>query len=173
MAAETSELFLLEAWVADNPGSKLFVRLARAYREAGRLDDAVAVLEQGLVLNPAMVEARRLLAALYQDQGRIERAEEELTLAARELTRHAGLFEDLARLWDGQGLGEAAAQARELAEALDLGLGEPVSVQETEPEQPRTTPRSSPSAQVPALSTPPGLARLQALERAARKRARD
>jgi tetratricopeptide (TPR) repeat protein len=121
--AETgAELFLLEAWVADNPGSRMFLRLARAYHEQDRLDEAAEVLQRGLVMHPGMVEARHLLARVLQAKGDTAEAATQLTAAARELSRHAGVFADLAALWEQEGREPEAASARRLAEALGRGL---------------------------------------------------
>lgn len=59
----------------------VYASLGAAYLEAGRLDEAVAVLEQGLQLRP-QPEMRVPLARGYRLQGRLEQAEEQLDLAA-------------------------------------------------------------------------------------------
>ena len=117
-ALSPSELFLLETWVSDNPGSRQFLRLARAYLEAGRLDQAGEVLARGLTLNPREVAARQLWAQALQAQGRTEAALEQLLLAARELASHAGVYDQLAELLAGQGRDEEAELARGLAHEL-------------------------------------------------------
>jgi tetratricopeptide (TPR) repeat protein len=103
MADSAAELFLLEAWVADNPGSRLFFKLAQAYKEAGRLEESAQVLQRGLVMHPAMVDARRLLAEVHGQMGDSEAALSQLMTAAAELCRHAGVFDGLASLWGSQG----------------------------------------------------------------------
>lgn len=59
----------------------VYASLGAAYLEAGRVDEAVAVLEQGLQLRP-QPEMRVPLARGYRLQGRLEQAEEQLDLAA-------------------------------------------------------------------------------------------
>ncbi len=117
-----SELLLLEAWVADNPGSRLFLRLAQAYRRRGRLADAAQVLERGLVLRPGELEARELLARVLEEMGDAAGALGQLLAAARELARHAGVYQRLAELWAAQGLEDNAAWAREVARLLSRKL---------------------------------------------------
>lgn len=119
-----SELLLLEAWVADNPGSRLFLRLAQAYRRRGRLADAAQVLERGLVLRPGELEARELLAQVREEMGDAEGAVDQLLAAARELARHVGVYQRLADLWAARGLDEDAAWARKVARLLARSLPE-------------------------------------------------
>lgn len=115
-----AELFLLEAWVDDNPGSRLFLKLARAYHQDGRLAEAEEVLQKGLVLHPSEIEARELLARVMEDQGNQEGALTQLTLAAREIGRHAVVYERLAGIWELRGMISEAEQARQLAKGLSL-----------------------------------------------------
>ena len=122
--ARGPELFWLEAWVADNPGSRMFIKLARSYREAGRLDEAVEVLERGIVLRPGEIMARELLAEILTEQGKEDEALEHLLKAARELARHAGVFKRLGDLYESRGRLEEAANARGLAGRLVRGPDE-------------------------------------------------
>lgn len=118
------ELALLEAGVAENPGSRLFLRLAEAYAGLERWDEAAAVLERGLSLRPQEVEARRLLAQVYLAQGRRPQALEQLWQAAQELGRQAGIYDMLADLWAQEGQEAAAQAARRLGkDLLDLAQG--------------------------------------------------
>ncbi|GEM_PF-5422465 len=121
-ALSPSELFLLETWVGDNPGSRQFLRLARAYLDLGRLEDAGQVLSRGLTLNPREIAARQLWAQALVGLGRPEAALEQLLLAARELSGHAGVYEQLAALLAGQGREAEAAQASALARDLARGF---------------------------------------------------
>ena len=173
MAEREAELFLLEAWVADNPGSRLFLKLAQAYRQAGRLEDAAAVLERGLVMHPAMVEARQLLAELLRAMGDDEGALNQLMAAAAELCRHTQVFNGLAELWEAKGQGAQARKAREVGRALsqDLGLRLPRPAAAAPAGLPPQEP--PPSSSLPPQARAALLKRLQALERAARQRMRD
>jgi predicted Zn-dependent protease len=180
MADSAAELFLLEAWVADNPGSRLFLKLAQAYQDAGRLDESVQVLQRGLVMHPTMVEARQALARVLEDMGDHEAALSQLMTAAAELCRHAGVFGGLARIWDAQGLDAEAREARDLSEALDkalqgrVGSHVPAETPGSMPAMPggATKPFEPPE---PAASGPGSakmLKHLEAMERAARRRVR-
>ena len=167
MSVGEKELFLLEAWVADNPGSRLFTRLAEAYRRQGRLQEAVEVLERGLVLRPQEVGARQLLAAILRQLGESARAEAQLQEAARQLVAHAGVFQDLAELWESQGRSEEAARARRVAQALRQEI--PLV---PAPERPAAAaPPPPPPAAVRAAGSARVLARLEAWHRAALRRA--
>jgi len=57
-----------------NPGSYLYVPLADALMNLGRLDDAIETLEYGLALLPSSRAAQVLLAQLYYDVGRKEKS---------------------------------------------------------------------------------------------------
>lgn len=117
-AGKGAEVFMLEAWVADNPGSRLFLKLAKAYRDQGRAQEAVEVLQKGLLIRPNEIEARHLLAGILRGQGDDEGALAQLTQAAQEIARHAGVFEQLAGIWDKKGRADEAAWAQGLAQAL-------------------------------------------------------
>ena len=117
------DLFLLEAWVAENPASRLFVRLGRAYMELGRPGDAAETLRRGLMVMPEETEARHLLALALNGLGDREGALEELMAAARGLAAHAGIFELMGELRAEQGRAEEAAWARGLARELALTPG--------------------------------------------------
>ena len=122
--AQGPELFWLEAWVADNPGSRMFIKLARSYRQDGRLAEAVEVLERGIVLRPGEIMARELLAEILTEQGKEDQALEHLLKAARELARHAGVFRKLGDLYESRGRLEEAENSRGLAGRLVRGPDE-------------------------------------------------
>lgn len=187
MPENAAELFLLEAWVADNPGSRLFLKLAQAYQRAGRLEEAAQVLQRGLVMHPAMVEARQALADVLKAMGQREKALDQLMAAASELCRHAGVFNGLADLWQDQGQESQAQEARELAGALAKGLnglfqGQAAPAPPTAGGKPPAGARMSPPAPAEPLAPPEPAAprrgpevlleRLRAMENAARRRAR-
>ncbi|MBI5523754.1 MAG: tetratricopeptide repeat protein [Desulfarculus sp.] len=120
-----AELALLESAVAENPGSRLFLRLARAYLQAGRLGQAGQTLARGLELQPWEVEAHQLLAEVLQKQGDQEGALAQLCQAAALLSRHAGLYQGLAGLLMAQGRGQEAMVAQRLARDLQAGFTGP------------------------------------------------
>lgn len=187
MADSAAELFLLEAWVADNPGSRLFLKLAQAYKEAGRLDESAQVLQRGLVMHPAMVEARQLLAQVLGEMGDQEAALNQLMTAAAELCSHAGVFDGLASLWEAKGRQAEAQDARDLGQALAQGLrghfkghapAEPPrgmpsmpSIQQAAPSAP-ARPLEPPEPSAPQSGPSNLLKRLESMEQAARQRVR-
>ncbi len=128
LALGAAEFSLLEAWVAENPGSRLFLRLARAYAQAGQPEDAARILERGLMLHPAEVEGRELLAQVLEERGDRDGALMQLKAAAAELGRHAGVYERLAGLLAARGLADEAAKAaglgRDLAFPFAAGPGQ-------------------------------------------------
>lgn len=121
MSGQPAELALLESAVAENPGSRLFLRLARAYLEAGRLTQAGLTLERGLALQPWEVEGHQLLAEVSARQGDQEGALARLGQAAALLSRHAGLYQSLAGLLMAQGRDQEALVAQRLARDLQTG----------------------------------------------------
>ena len=165
MESSRADLFLLEAWVSENPGSRLFLELARAYRKQDRRPEAIRVLERGLVLRPEEVAARRLLAQVLLESGDKEGALRQLRLAAQELARHAGLFDDLAAILEQQGEGTEAGSARELGRSL----GQWASPAQHPPEAADSA--ATPPEPAAESATDLLLARLQALRDAARARA--
>ncbi len=176
MDASRADLFLLEAWVSENPGSRLFLELARAYREQGRRSEAARVLERGLVLRPEEVAARRLLAQVLLESGNPEGALGQLRAAAAELARHAGVFQDLAAVLEQQGRDDEAGSARALGRSL-AGWSKPAGPEPAAPPQPVEPVSEAPPAAAPG-SEPAGdrvaelvLSRLQTLRRAALVRA--
>jgi tetratricopeptide (TPR) repeat protein len=60
----------LEAKMAAMPGSRVFVGLAEEYRRAGRLNEALAVLRQGLTAHPTYLSAQIAIARLFRELGR-------------------------------------------------------------------------------------------------------
>ena len=172
METSQADLFLLEAWVSENPGSRLFLELARAYRKQGRRAEAIRVLERGLVLRPEEVAARRLLAQVLRESGDDEGALKQLRLAAGELARHAGVFDDLAAILEQKAQGEEAASARELGRAL-AGWARPSQAEAPAQAAPAPPPPAPGEGQEPAADAVSRLvlSRLQALRRAARARA--
>jgi len=113
-----AELALLETAVAEDPGSRLFLRLARAYAQADRLTEARETLQRGLALQPAEVEGHGLLAEVLERQGDPQGALSQLAGAAALLSRHADLYQYLAGLLARQGRDEEVLVARRLAQDL-------------------------------------------------------
>jgi tetratricopeptide (TPR) repeat protein len=96
----------LQKRVEREPGSRYFVPLADELRRAGRLPDAIAALESGLVVHPGYVAARIALARAYLEAGRIESSMEAFSRA---------LVDDPSNLVAAKALGD-----------LHLSRGEPL-----------------------------------------------
>ncbi len=82
-SAEPSKIAELKRRLGKEPGSRLFLELAREYHEAGRLEEAAAVCTQGIARHPGYLSAHVLLGRVYFDLGRTaeSRAELESVLA--------------------------------------------------------------------------------------------
>ena len=59
---------------ANNPGGRVFTHLAEAYRKAGELDHARAILENGIGRHPDYASAHVVLGRVLMDQGAQEQA---------------------------------------------------------------------------------------------------
>lgn len=71
------ELAKLEKKHVDNPDGRFFVPLANAYRKAGEIDKAVALLEDGLERNQEYLSAHIVLGRCLVDRGDISAAARE------------------------------------------------------------------------------------------------
>ena len=60
----------LESKMNSMPGSRVFVGLAEEYRRAGRLNEALGVLRQGLQVHPNYLSAQIAIARLFRELGR-------------------------------------------------------------------------------------------------------
>lgn len=166
MPIPSADLFLMETWVRENPGSRMFLELARTYCDNGRLQDAARVLQRGLLIRPGEVEGRRLLARVLADMDDRPGALEQLNLAAAEVSGQAAVFEELAELFQEMGDPRQAEKARNLGAALAGWSPEAASDgNETAPAAPAPA-----SAAVPDEGGQEALARLEAFKAAALRR---
>ncbi|HSE63447.1 MAG TPA: tetratricopeptide repeat protein, partial [Thermoanaerobaculia bacterium] len=99
----------LQKRVEREPGSRYFVPLADELRKAGRLPDAIAALESGLVVHPGYVAARIALGRAYLEAGRIESSMEAFARA---------LADDPSNLVAAKALGDLHLSRGEPLEAL-------------------------------------------------------
>lgn len=99
----------LQKRVEREPGSRYFVPLADELRKAGRLPDAIATLESGLIVHPGYVAARIALARAYLEAGRIESSMEAFSRA---------LADDPSNLVAAKALGDLYLSRGEPLEAL-------------------------------------------------------
>ena len=75
---ENPKLAELARKLEKEPGSRLFLDLAREYYQAGRLDQAAEVCSKGLRHHPSYLSARVLLGRTYHDLGRSDEARFEM-----------------------------------------------------------------------------------------------
>ncbi|MFI5043116.1 MAG: tetratricopeptide repeat protein, partial [Acidimicrobiales bacterium] len=66
--AALSEIEKLEARWAENPDGRYFAPLADAYRKAGRVDDAIMVVGQGLTKHPDYLSAHIVLGRCHLEK---------------------------------------------------------------------------------------------------------
>ncbi|HET9480681.1 MAG TPA: tetratricopeptide repeat protein, partial [Candidatus Polarisedimenticolia bacterium] len=76
MPPESPRLVELRKRLEKDPGSRLFLELARGLHEDGRFADAAAACEHGLRAHPSYLSARVLLGRIYFDMGRTDEARE-------------------------------------------------------------------------------------------------
>ncbi|MCF8029288.1 MAG: hypothetical protein K9K39_00145 [Desulfohalobiaceae bacterium] len=106
---------LYEELLAADPGSRLFLSLARLYLEHQEKDKAVSTLETGLTRYPEHFEARLLLHATLQEQGRTGEAQEHLRMVSEVLRKYPAFWEHWAANMESEGQADAAAAVRFLA----------------------------------------------------------
>ena len=106
-----SEIEKLEARYAENPDGRYFAPLADAYRKAGRVDDAIQLVTQGLSKHPDYLSAHIVFGRCQLDKkddagasaafGRVLELDQENIIALKalaEIAERAGRTED-ARRW--------------------------------------------------------------------------
>ncbi len=91
-----------------SPGGRFFIPLADLYRRLGRLDEAAALLEEGLARHPGSLSGRVVLALTLQERGERERAGELWRQVLAEDPGHAFAEQRLAELAEP---GETVAEA--------------------------------------------------------------
>jgi len=106
-----SEIEKLEARYAENPDGRYFAPLADAYRKAGRVDDALQLVAQGLTKHPDYLSAHIVLGRCHLDKkddvaagaafGRVLELDQENIIALKALAEIAerGGQPDQARRW--------------------------------------------------------------------------
>lgn len=106
---------LYEELLAADPGSRLFLSLARLYLERQEEDKAISTLETGLNRYPEHFEARLLLHGTLQKQGRTGEAQEHLRMVSEVLRKYPAFWEHWASTMEFEGQLDAAAAVRFLA----------------------------------------------------------
>lgn len=105
------EIAKLEALYASNPGGRVFVHLAEAYRKAGELELARGILGEGLSRHPDSASGFVVLGRVLTDLGEGGEAEQAFR---RVLELDAGNLIAL------RGLGDLAVESGRRSEALEL-----------------------------------------------------
>ncbi len=70
----TPEISRLTGLLSENPRSRLFVPLAEAYRLSGMLDEAIAVLSDGIKVHETFIAARLMLGKIYLEREALSEA---------------------------------------------------------------------------------------------------
>ena len=110
------------------PNSKVFFPLARLLSEAGRTDEAVEILEQGLARHEEFLEARLFLIELLHSANRLEACEKQVGRLTKMFSTYAGFWQAWAASINAAGdAPDTAAVLRFLA--LNFAKG-PVSLHE-------------------------------------------
>ena len=110
------------------PNSKVFFPLARLLSEAGRTDEAVEILEQGLARHEEFLEARLFLIELLHTANRLEACEKQVGRLTKMFSIYAGFWQAWAACINAAGdAPDTAAVLRFLA--LNFSKG-PVSLHE-------------------------------------------
>ena len=107
-AAEIDRLALA---LAKEPGSKVFIPLAEEYGKAGRWEEAVAVLEDGLKTYPGFITAMVALGRAYEQVNQSVKAKAILEEAIKVSPDNLRAHRTLAKLYATQGAKDAAIRS--------------------------------------------------------------
>jgi cytochrome c-type biogenesis protein CcmH/NrfG len=111
----------LEDRIRANPDSRLFPQLAEEYRRAGRYDDALSTLRNGLERQPEYVSAHVLLGRCLLESGDVEGAVGELERVTANDPTHPLAHKLLSQAQLAHGRREAASQTLERYALLHSG----------------------------------------------------
>ncbi|HMS83489.1 MAG TPA: tetratricopeptide repeat protein [Nitrospira sp.] len=107
-AAEIDRLALA---LAKEPGSKVFIPLAEEYGKAGRWEEAVVVLEDGLKAYPGFITAMVALGRAYEQVNQPVKAKAILEEAIKVSPDNLRAHRTLAKLYAAQGTKDAAIRS--------------------------------------------------------------
>jgi tetratricopeptide (TPR) repeat protein len=107
-AAEIDRLALA---LAKEPGSKVFIPLAEEYGKAGRWEEAVVVLEDGLKAYPGFITAMVALGRAYEQVNQSVKAKAILEEAIKVSPDNLRAHRTLAKLYATQGAKDAAIRS--------------------------------------------------------------
>jgi tetratricopeptide (TPR) repeat protein len=100
---ETPRVEELRRRVQSDPASLAFAPLAEEYRRLGRLDEAIALCQAGLVRYPAYVSARVTLGRTLLEAGRLPEARHELEMVLEAAPENLTAIRGLAEIHQRQG----------------------------------------------------------------------
>ncbi len=161
--AETSrsQLRRLKDEYARNPGSRVFVHLAEAYRKAGELRQAQQVLTEGLRRHVDDPSGLVVLARVLTDQGDVERAAGVWRDVLRQDPENVVALRSLAELADSAGRRDEAMQLFRRVVRLENGepdVDEPVAAPARFDDEEEDVPAPVASAPAPASVPEPAVA---------------
>ena len=145
--ANREEIAKLEALYANNPGGRVFTHLAEAYRKAGDLDRARAILEDGLGRHADSASAHVVLGRVLLDQGATTGATSAFRRVLELDPENRVALRTLGDLNRGSGRREEALDYYSRLQQLDPGDDDLASLIETLREEPPVATAPSPEAE--------------------------
>ena len=109
------KIALYEELLEADPGSRLFLPLARLYLERGATDKAIGTLQTGLTRYQEHFEARLLLHDTLYQQGRLEEARDQLRMVSEVLRKYPAFWEHWADSMESEGQLDVSVAGRFLA----------------------------------------------------------
>ncbi len=88
----------LEYEFATNPNSEAFIPLAEAYLEKGRFVEAMVVCKKGIKAHPDLPDGRLIMARIYSDQAKHQKAIDELNSLLKLSPQNADAFRLLGKI---------------------------------------------------------------------------
>lgn len=166
-----TDLAQLEYEFATNPGSEAFIPLAEAYLGMGRFVEAMVVCKKGIKAHPELPTGRLIMARIYSDQAKHQKAIEELRNLLKLNTEIGEAYRLLGNIQ--LKLGHEEEGINHLKKALDvdpddrearesllkIGIDYVPTAQQPAPQpqpeaQPQQTAQPQPTAQQPAAQQP-------------------
>lgn len=112
---QEDKIKLYEELLAADPGSRLFLPLARLYLDRGEADQAISTLRSGLNRYQEHFEARLLLHDTLREQGRTDEALEQMHMVSAVLRKYPAFWEQWAESMEAEGQADAAVAMRFVA----------------------------------------------------------
>lgn len=173
----SQDLARLEYEFATNPNSEAFIPLAQAYLKMGRFVEAMVVCKKGIKAHPELPTGRLIMARIYADQAKHQRAIEELNSLLKLSPQNADAFRLLGKIHlklgrEDEGIGflkktldaepeDAEAKAELTKRGIEYPPPPPPKAPEPEPEPEPVAVVSSPAGPArpprPAPGAPPSV----------------